>query len=262
MAEQLLDEFGRQAANMDAAPAFKQEKALRRICAALGPAPIGRVLELACGPGIVAEAIAPLVSELVCIDATPEMLALAKARIEKTGLSNVTFQQAFAEALPFGAAEFDVIVTRLSFHHFNDIQTILAECRRVLRPHGRLVTADVISSVNREESTLHNALEQLRDPTHVHMLSRPEFLITLHAAGFEPTLEESWEQQRCFSEWARIVAVPGRTEPLREVMRTLSRSGVHAGIQLHEAGGDIQFVHTWLLVAAEPIISEDTEQTA
>lgn len=259
MVEKMQEEFGRQAANMATAPAFKEEQTLRRISAALGPAPVGRVLEIACGPGIVADAIAPLVSELVCIDATPEMLALAEVRLEKSGRSNVTFQQAFAEALPFGDAEFDVIVTRLSFHHFDDIQTVLAECRRVLRPRGRLVTADVISSSNREESALHNALEQLRDPTHVHMFSRPEFLAALRTAGFEPTFEESWDQQRSFSEWARIVSVPGRTEPLREVMRALLRSGLHAGIQLHEAGGDIQFAHTWLLVAAEPIVFENNQ---
>jgi ubiquinone/menaquinone biosynthesis C-methylase UbiE len=196
---------------------------------------------------------------MVCIDATPEMLVLAEARLEKAGTSNVTFQQVFAEALPFGAAEFDVIVTRLSFHHFKDIQAVLGECRRVLRQHGRLVTADVISSANREESALHNALEQLRDPSHVHMLSRPEFLDALRTAGFEPVLEESWEQQRSFSEWASIVSVPGRTVPIREVMRTLSRSGLHAGIQLHEAENDIKFTHTWLLVAAEPVNSEDKE---
>ena len=258
MVEKMQDEFARQAANMAASPAFKEEQTLRRISAALGPAPIGRVLEVACGPGIVAEAIAPLVSELVCIDATPEMLTLAKSRLEKSGQSNVTFQQAFAEALPFGAAEFDVIVTRLSFHHFKNIQAVLAELRRVLRPQGRLVTADVISSANREESTLHNALEQLRDPTHVHMLSHPEFMAALRSSGFEATFEESWEQQRNFSEWAKIVSVPGRTDPIREVMRTLSRSGLHAGIQLHEANGDIQFTHTWLLAVAQPIVSLDT----
>jgi ubiquinone/menaquinone biosynthesis C-methylase UbiE len=258
MVEKMQEEFGRQAANMAAAPAFKEEQTLRHISSALGPAPVGRVLEVACGPGIVANAIAPLVNELVCIDATPEMLALAELRLEKSGHSNVTFREAFAESLPFESGEFDVIVTRLSFHHFKDIQAILSEFRRVLRPHGRLVTADVISSSNREESLLHNALEQLRDPTHVHMLSRQEFLAALRSGGFEPVVEESWEQPRNFSEWAKIVSVPGRTDPIKEVMSTLSRSKLHAGIQLHEADGDIQFTHTWLLVAAETIVSENT----
>lgn len=251
MIEQTRNEFSRQAANMAAAPAFSEEQTLGRIRRALGPAPVGRVLEVACGPGIVAEAIAPLVSTLVCIDATPEMLALAESRLQKSGQTNVTFQEALAEALPFAAGEFDAIVTRLSFHHFPDLPAVLTECRRVLRPHGRLVVADIVSSANREASALHNALEQLRDPTHVRMFSPSELLAALQAAGFRLTSEERWEQPRSFSEWARIVAVPGRTEPIREVMRALCRAGLQAGIQLREAEDDILFTHQWLLIVAE-----------
>lgn len=248
-------EFGRQAANIAAAPAFKEELVLQYFRAALGPAPVGRVLEVACGPGIVAAAIAPLVAELFCIDATPEMLTLAKSFIETSGQTNVTFTDAYAEVLPFAADTFDVIVTRLSFHHFNDIRAVLTELRRVLRPQGRLITADIISSTDSEESALHNALEQLRDPSHVHMFSRPDFLEALRAAGFVPTSEENWVQQRNFTEWAKIISLESRTDPLREVMRVLSRAGLQAGIQLSEDKSDIKFVHEWLLVVAEPDVA-------
>lgn len=258
MDNQVLTEFGRQASHMASAPAFREDQVLQRIAGALGPAPVGRVLELACGPGIVAEVIAPFVSELVCVDATPEMLALAESRLAQSGRSNATFCEAFAEALPFAAAEFDVIVTRLAFHHFKDIQAVLAECRRVLRPNGRLVAVDITSSANPEESALHNALEQLRDPTHVHMFSRPEFLDALRTAGFEPVQEETWVQPRSFSEWAKIISMPGRTDPLRQVMQALCRSGLHAGVALHEAGDDIGFTHSWILVVATAVAAENT----
>lgn len=251
MSDQLREEFGRQAAVMATAPAFNEEQTLRRICAALGTAPVGRVLEVACGPGIVAEAIAPLATELVCIDATPQMLTLARERLAKSVQSNVTFQEAFAEALPFADGAFDVVVTRLSFHHFTDIQAVLGELRRVLRPQGRLVVADILSSAAPGEARLHNALEQLRDPTHVHMFSTQELLAALHAGGFEPMSEETWAQQRTFAEWAKIISVPGRTEPLREVMLTLARAGLGAGINLRESGAELLFTHTWLLVAAQ-----------
>jgi ubiquinone/menaquinone biosynthesis C-methylase UbiE len=253
MVEQIQSEFGRQAVNMSVAPAFNETQTLQRIRVALGQAPIGRALEIACGPGIVAEAIAPLVSELSCLDATPEMLDQAKVRLKKSGLSNVKFHQAFAEDLPFGDAEFDVIISRLSFHHFNDIEAVLAECRRVLRPQGRLVLADVISSANQDESRLHNALEQLRDPTHVHMFSRAEMMEALHAGGFTPFSVEDWTQARNFTEWAKVISVPERTDPLREIMLTFCRAELDPGIQLHQVDGDIQFTHSWLLVIAELI---------
>jgi ubiquinone/menaquinone biosynthesis C-methylase UbiE len=251
MSDLIREEFSRQAAVMATAPAFNEERTLRRICAALGTAPVGRVLEVACGPGIVAEAIAPLATELVCIDATPQMLSLARDRLAKSGQSNVTFREAFAEALPFDGGTFDVIVTRLSFHHFNDIQTVLGEFRRVLRPQGRLVVADILSSAAPDEARLHNALEQLRDPTHVHMFSTQEFLAALHVSGFELLSEETWVQHRSFTEWAKIISVPGRTEPLREIMLTLARAGLGAGIELRENGADLLFTHTWMLVTAQ-----------
>ena len=73
----IREEFGRQATEMANAPAFRSTDNLARIINALGPSPVGRVLDLACGPGIVAEAIAPWANELEGIDATPEMIALA-----------------------------------------------------------------------------------------------------------------------------------------------------------------------------------------
>lgn len=252
MVNQVQSEFGRQAAHMATAPAFSDEQALRRIKAALGEAPIGRVLEVACGPGIVAEAIAPLATELVCIDATPQMLALAKSRLEKTAYTNVVFQEAFAEALPFAAGTFDAIVTRLSFHHFADLQAVFAEFHRVLRPQGRLIVADITTSANDEEARLHNALEQLRDPSHVRMFSQAELLNEFRSGRFEVKAMEGWVQQRSFAEWARIVSSPGRTAPLFEVMRTLCRSGLRAGIGLQEVGQDLAFTHSWLLLTAVP----------
>lgn len=237
---------------MASAAAFRAESVLGRVASAIGPHPAGRILDLACGPGIVAEAVAPLASEIVAVDATPEMVRLAAARFARAGLANGRFHVALAESLPFGAAEFDVVVTRLSFHHVPDVSAVLSEVRRVLSPQGRLIAADVLSSEDPGDAALHNALERLRDPTHVRMLTRAAFRQVLRSAGFEPISEEAWEQERSFSEWAQIVAEPARTEPLCEVMRALARAGQHAGVKLREEAGEVRFTHTWLLAVARP----------
>jgi len=253
----IQDEFGRQAAPMASAPAFTEARGLTNLLAALGAPPLGRILDVACGPGIVAEAIAPYASKVVGVDATPEMAAQAEARLHKAGFTNAFFRIAQAEHLPFGPAEFDAAVTRLSFHHFPNLPAILAEIRRVLRPTGRLVVADVVTSPDPEKAALHNTLEQLRDPTHVRMLTRPELLSTLRIGGFAPRSEQSWEQKRSFAEWSKIVAAPERMCPLRQIMLALARAGQDAGIQLHETEGDLQFTHTWLLVVAELVPAAD-----
>ncbi len=169
----------------------------------------------------------------------------------KARLTNGLFAVASAEALPFKEGEFDQVLTRLSFHHFADVAAALAEVRRVLRPNGRLIVADVVSSEETDEATLHNSLERLRDPTHVRMFAPSELLGIIHAAGFSVASDETWEQQRSFAEWAQIIANPRRTEPLENVMRALARAGQGAGIALHEQAGQLLFTHRWKLVVAQ-----------
>lgn len=236
---------------MDSAPAFKAASVIDWFVKASGSSV--RVLDLACGPGIVAEAVAPHVEEIHGVDITPEMINLAKARFANLHSKNGRFEIAEVVSLPFKDSCFDAVLTRLSFHHFPDVPAVLSEARRVLKPKGRLIAADVLSSEDAEESALHNALEQLRDPTHVRMLDREELLGSIRSAGFEVLSQETWKQDRTFSDWAQIVADPGRTDPLRRVMRAFARSGPKAGIELREKSGEIHFVHTWLLVAAKVI---------
>ncbi len=247
----IQSEFTRQAKQISSSSVFNAESVIRRLVQAVGSAASERVLDVACGPGIVAEALAPLVREIVGIDATPEMIRLARERFEKARLTNGRFEVGLAEALPFKDAQFDQVVTRLSFHHFPDINVILSEIRRVIRPEGRLIVADVLSSDDPEESALHNSLEQLRDPTHVRMLARMELLQAIRSGSFEIISDESWKQERSFSEWAQIVVDPARIRPLRHVMRALARAGQRAGIDLREESGELRFAHTWLLVIAK-----------
>jgi len=257
MGDRIRIEFSRQAGPMSSAPAFQAGAAERLLAAVRRVAP-RRVLDLACGPGIVAEAVAPFVPEVIGVDGTPEMVRLARARLAARGFPGGRFQVAWAEALPFGGAAFDAVVTRLSFHHFPDLPAVLAECRRVLRPGGHLVVADVTSAEDAEEAALHNALERLRDPTHAQMLAPSAFREALRGAGFTALAEETWVQERSFAEWAEIVAEPARTGPLREVMASLARAGRHAGVGLREEAGEVRFTHAWILVVARPAVTAAT----
>lgn len=233
---------------MDAAPAFREEGTLRRIRDAV--ARPGRVLDVACGPGIVAEALVGVAREIVGIDATPEMVARARERLRKAGAAHASFHEGPAEALPFPDGSFDAVVTRLSLHHLPNVPAVVAEMRRVLRRGGRLVVADVVSPGDAADAALHNALEKLRDPTHVRMLGPDEIPALLKAAALAPMDTQTWVQEREFDEWAAIVADPARTAPLAEVFRALARAGRPKGIRLREEGGAVRFTHTWLLVTA------------
>ena len=221
-----------------------------RFGGALGEAARGRLIDIACGPGVITAALAPNAASVVAFDATDEMLAKAKARCAKAGLSNVEFKSGDAEHLPFADAQFDGAVTRAALHHFAEPQNALNEMFRVLRPGGVAVIADVTSSENPDESQLHNAIERLRDPSHTRMLPASALDGAARQAGFRDLQAATWDIDRELEEWLAIVSDPVRSDPVRIVVRALAESGRGAGIGLSIKDGQVVFLHRWVFLKA------------
>jgi ubiquinone/menaquinone biosynthesis C-methylase UbiE len=248
--KRVTDEFARQAQTFDLFAEKTDEQAATRYTDALGDAARGDLIDVACGPGVVTAAIAPRAAAVVAFDATEEMLDKARARCAKAGLANVTFQCGNAESLPFENARFDGAVTRLAIHHFANPPRALAEMFRVLRPGGTAVIVDVVSSEESEESGLQNAIERLRDPSHVRMLPASELDACVAHAGFRDLAATTWDKHREFEEWMDIVNDPARAEPIRTVVRTLAEAGRTAGMGLMLRNGRVEFFHRWRLLRA------------
>lgn len=246
-------EFGQQAGHFAASAAINDEAHVRRLIDPIGPAAHGSVLDLACGPGIVTVELARVAHDVAALDLTPEMLGKARERCAKAGRTNVRFEEGLASALPFRDASFDAVVTRLSFHHFTDPRAVLAEMHRVLKPSGTLAVADVVTADDPERAELQNAIEQIRDPSHVRMLPAWELRAAIAAQGFSIHHEDSWDKAREFGEWAGIVANPERVAPLRALVRALAKAGQDAGMGLAWRDDAIQFFHRWLVVIARKI---------
>lgn len=245
------EEFKRQAETLSVAPVFTDSGILEQIHAAIKPTKKMNLLDLGCGPGIVTAAMAPDVREVVAYDLTPEMLNQAMKRCQEAGLKNVRFELGRAEHLPFEDESFDGVVTRLTIHHFLDPRPVMSEVVRVTRRGGKVFVADVVSSESEEEATLHNALETLRDPTHVRMFSPSDMLELVKTAGLRITSTVTWEMKRDYDEWIRITNAPERVKPLYTVMVALAKAGIHAGINLQFNGGTVIFSHRWLLITGE-----------
>jgi ubiquinone/menaquinone biosynthesis C-methylase UbiE len=246
--DRVREEFTRQADRFGAAAATTSAEVTRRIVDAVPKD--GMALDLACGPGIVSAALAPRVRHLVALDLTPQMLRNARQRCRAAQLGNVAFIEGSADLLPFASQSFDAVITRLSIHHFREPARVLGEIRRVLRQDGSLVLADVVSADDEEKSALHNAIEVLRDPSHVRMLPEAELPALVRAAGFTIESQDGWEQQRELEEWLAIVDDPGRAASLRPVLGALAAHGADAGIALSRDGDTIRFIHRWQLIVA------------
>lgn len=104
-----------------------------------------RVLDIMCGTGTVALALAPKVGvsgQVVGSDLSAEMVAVAQAKAAQqkvTPVSQVSFVQGNAAQLPFADATFDKVVCAAGLFFMPDMVAALAEWRRVLRPGGQVV---------------------------------------------------------------------------------------------------------------------------
>ena len=133
-----------------------------------------RVLDSGCGPGLVSRYLAAFVAEVVGVDLTPAMVALAKKAAGETGLSNVSFQEGNMTALPFEDGVFDVAVTRYAFHHLENPAAAFAEVVRVTRRGGRGIVVDATPETAKRSA--YDRFERLRDPSHTSALTVEELV--------------------------------------------------------------------------------------
>lgn len=257
--EVVQQEFGRQARAFQASPALSAAEVTESVAEALGPK-VERVLDVACGPGVLLPALATRAKTVVGVDLTQKSLLLAR---DVDTDSSVHLVRALAEQLPFRSAQpaasapadasgpFDAAVLRLALHHFVEPAAVLASLRPLLRPGGRLVVLDVLGPEDPAVAELRNALERLRDPSHTSLLSRTSMLEELRTAGFSLCGERSWSQEREFSEWARIISEPRRMADLKLVLRALCSRGDPSGLSLREQGEELWFTYDWGLFVAE-----------
>jgi 2-polyprenyl-6-hydroxyphenyl methylase / 3-demethylubiquinone-9 3-methyltransferase len=108
----------------------------RRVFADLGIDPRGRaVLDIGCGGGLLAEELARLGCRVTGVDPSAPSLAVARDHAAAHGLK-VEYRQGAGEALPFPDASFDIAVCCDVLEHVGDLEQVIAETSRVLRPGG------------------------------------------------------------------------------------------------------------------------------
>jgi demethylmenaquinone methyltransferase/2-methoxy-6-polyprenyl-1,4-benzoquinol methylase/phosphoethanolamine N-methyltransferase len=119
----------------------------------------------------------------VCgIDPDPVMIGVARKKAAQARL-DVAFEVGLIEKLPYGAAEFDVVLSSLMLHHLPaDLQTLgLAEVRRVLKPGGRFLAVDFETSGT---PMAHSLVSHLVGRYRGHQADLSHLQPTLAAAGF------------------------------------------------------------------------------
>ena len=98
---------------------------------AAGAGPGLRLLDIACGTGVAAQAAAEAGARVTGVDFSPAMLAVARSRHPQIGV-----HAGDAEALPFADASFDAAIANFGIHHVERPERAIAEARRVLKRGG------------------------------------------------------------------------------------------------------------------------------
>lgn len=102
-----------------------------------------RLLDIGTGTGGVLELLAPRIAQGLGVDASKAMLALARARLSRAGLSHCAVRLADMYRLPLADASFDIAVLQMVLHYAEDPAGVVAEAARVLGPRGRLILIDL-----------------------------------------------------------------------------------------------------------------------
>jgi SAM-dependent methyltransferase len=105
----------------------------------------GDVLDIASGDGVLAELLAPHSRRYVCVDTSVRVVSAAAERLRR--FPNVEVREGDMHALPFAAAQFDLVVLMHALTYAAKPVQAVAEAARVLRPGGRLL----LSSLARHE---------------------------------------------------------------------------------------------------------------
>jgi len=157
------------------------------IRAALADRSFRSLLDLGTGTGRMLELLGPDLERGLGIDLSLDMLALARARLDRAGLRHCSVRQGDIYDLPLPRDSFDVVIVHQVLHFLDDGARAIREAARVLRPQGRLLVIDFAP----------HDLEFLREE-HAHL-----------RLGFAPEAVTQWMEQAELEFVAHRVLPPG-----------------------------------------------------
>lgn len=226
---------------------FSKQEYLDYTVRCMNLAPSHSVLEAAAGTCACGRSVAPFVQSVVCIDATPAMLAVGKAEAEKSGITNMQFIKGYVEDIPFDARHFDIVLTRLAFHHFTEMERPFSEMDRVLKSGGQLVVIDM-EAAEEHLRDIEDRIETMRDPSHVKNRSQSEFLALYEKHGYTVTKQEATIIPVSLAAWLALTNTPSAVgQEIEDLMKAEMKNGNPTGFRPYVHKGEVYFEQRWVL---------------
>src|ERR1700742_3368845 len=197
----IRDEFAHQADSFARSPTMSLAETLDVVVELAPEDAEARWVEIACGPGLIARAMAPRVGSVLGLDLTPAMIEKARADAAAAGVENVSFEVGDATALDLPDDSLDGAITRFSLHHIPAPVRVLEEMRRVVKPGGYLVVSDFVTDDDGASAAWQEQIERLRDPSHWALLTPSRIGELAERGGFERDLDQVVPFEIDYEEW-------------------------------------------------------------
>lgn len=225
----VVSQFGPQAAAYVTSAVHAAGPDLEALDAILSGLRPSHALDLGTGGGHVAYRLAAHADAVTAVDLSPDMLAAVAATAADRGHANLDTVAAPAEALPFADESFDFLACRYTAHHWRDVEAGLRQARRVLRRGSPAVFIDGVANGSALADTHLQAVELLRDPSHVRDYTPGEWLAGLARAGFLVQSTRQFRIRMEFASWVQRMRTP---QPHIDAIRSL-QTHAPAEVQRH-----------------------------
>ncbi len=207
--------FAARAATYDRSSSWCTDSDLAEVVlATTSPRPTDRVLDVACGTGLVSRVFRGRTAEVVGVDITEEMAEQARAHVDRLVISP-------AESMPFEDASFDIVVCRQGVQFMN-LPDAVEEMVRVTRPGGKVVLVHLCAYGPADRDEYFEIL-RLRNPVRRHFFLPTDLEDLVRKAGCDAVTTRRYVSVEDVDVWSDNGAIEEeRREAIREVYRNAS----------------------------------------
>jgi ubiquinone/menaquinone biosynthesis C-methylase UbiE len=206
-----------------------------------------RALDVATAAGHTAMALAPHVRRVIGLDLTLAMFVPAQRLAAERGLTNIDWLGGDVEHMPVAAEAFEIVVCRISLHHWPDAPRGIHEMARAARPGGRVVLVDNVVPADAHLAEFVNRYERVRDPSHHWCYSLNELQAMLIAAGLRLESTEQSDKPIGFGDWVKRMQVPAPL--IADLKLMLQTPEAAATLRPVSPGGALQFYLSEVIIA-------------
>lgn len=211
MAENRFARTAARVAALQDARAAELEEAVHRFVLLRGDE---RALDVGCGAGALALALASHVQEVIGVDPVEELLELARERAP----ANATFVEGDGTALQFPDTSFDFAGTMRTLHHVSRPEQVLSELTRVVAVGGRVLVVDQLAPADPLEALAVDRFERARDGGHARLLSDVDLRGLFEANGLVLRRSQSELERRSLAAYLDLAGCTGEARSRAEAL--------------------------------------------